>query len=72
MAEQSYNSPAQRNTFRAGSGGPTGSNQGQGRGELPGKVSVPLPGTDKTQPAYKGGTAKSPAGFNNGLISGKV
>jgi hypothetical protein len=40
---------------------------------LPSKVSVPLPGTDKTQPAYKGGGSyKAPAGFNNGLINGKI
>lgn len=72
MAEQSYSNPAQRNTFRAGDAGPTGGNQMQGKGELPGKVSVPLPGTNATQPEYKGGVAKSPAGFNNGLINGKV
>lgn len=49
-----------------------GGNQTQGAGTLPSKVSVPLPGTDKTQAAYKGGTAKAPMGFNNGLIAGKI
>lgn len=52
--------------------GPVGSNQSQGRGEIPGKVSVPMPGTNATQPAYKGGVAKTPVGFNNGLINGKI
>ena len=50
-----------------------GGNQTQGAGMLPGKVPVPMPGTDKTQPAYKGGGSyKAPAGFNNGLINGKI
>jgi hypothetical protein len=31
-----------------------------------------MPGTNTTQPAYKGGMAKTPAGFNNGLINGKI
>jgi hypothetical protein len=67
---QDYSNPASRNTMRAA--GPVGSNQTQGAGTLPSKVSVPLPGTDATQPAYKGGTAKAPMGFNNGLINGKI
>lgn len=49
-----------------------GGNQTQGKGEIPGKVSVPMPGTNTTQPAYKGGTAKAPTGFNNGLINGMI
>ena len=76
---QSYSNPASRNTMRA-AGDPMktgaaiggGGNQTQGAGTLPSKVSVPLPGTDKTQPAYKGGTAKAAPGFNNGLIPGKI
>ena len=76
---QSYSNPASRNTMRA-AGDPMktgaaiggGGNQTQGAGQIPGKVSVPMPGTDKTQPAYKGGTAKAPMGFNNGLIAGKI
>ena len=76
---QSYSNPASRNTMRA-AGDPMktgaaiggGGNQTQGQGMLPSKVSVPLPGTDKTQTAYKGGMAKAPAGFNNGLINGKI
>ncbi len=53
-------------------GAPVGSNQQQGKGEIPGKVSVPMPGTNTTQPAQTGGMAKAPVGFNNGIISGMV
>lgn len=70
MAEQSYSNPASRNVSIAA--GKVGSNQSQGAGTLPNKVSVPLPGTDKTQPSYNGGSKKAPGGFNNGLINGKV
>ena len=51
-----------------------GGNQTQGAGEIPGKVSVPMPGTNTTQPAFKkeGGAVKAPVGFNNGLINGKI
>jgi hypothetical protein len=82
--EQSYDNPASRNTMRA-AGGMTrnaakipgaaiggGGNQTQGKGEIPGKVSVPMPGTNATQPEYKGGKAKSPTGFNNGIINGMI
>jgi hypothetical protein len=82
--EQSYDNPASRNTMRA-AGGMTrnaakmpgaaiggGGNQTQGAGQIPGKVSVPMPGTNATQPEYKGGMAKAPVGFNNGLINGKI
>ena len=76
---QSYSNPASRNTMRA-AGDPMktgaaiggGGNQTQGQGMLPSKVSVPLPGTNTTQTAYKGGMAKAPMGFNNGLINGKI
>ena len=76
---QEYSNPASRNTMRA-AGNPMktgaaiggGGNQTQGAGVLPSKVAVPLPGTNETQPAYKGGMAKAPAGFNNGLINGKI
>lgn len=76
---QQYSNPASRNTMRA-AGNPMktgaaiggGGNQTQGAGQIPGKVSVPMPGTNTTQPAYKGGTAKAPMGFNNGLIAGKI
>lgn len=79
MAMQDYSTEQSRNPARAA--GPAlksgaaiggGGNQTQGRGEIPGKVSVPVPGTNTTQPAYKGGMAKAPAGFNNGLINGKI
>jgi hypothetical protein len=52
--------------------GPVGSNQSQGRGEIPGKVSVPMPGTNANQKPYNGGVAKTPVGFNNGIINGKI
>lgn len=76
---QNYANPASRNPMRA-AGDPMktgaamggGGNQTQGAGTLPNKVSVPLPGTNETQPAYKGGMAKAPSGFNNGLIAGKI
>jgi hypothetical protein len=83
--EQSYVNPESRNTMRA-AGGMTsnaakmpgaaiggGGNQTQGAGEIPGKVSVPMPGTDEgPEPKNKGGMAKAPVGFNNGLINGMV
>jgi len=76
---QDYSNPASRNPIRA-AGSPMktgaaiggGGNATQGAGTLPSKVSVPLPGTDKTQPAYSGGTAKTPPGFNAGLINGMI
>lgn len=63
-----------KDVFRAGSGGPTGSNQEQGKGVLPNKVNVPLPGTNSTQTPYKkhGNTAGAIPGFSGGVISGKV
>lgn len=67
---QGYSNPSSRNTMRAA--GPVGSNQDQGKGQIPGKVSVPVPGTDKVQSAYSGGTSKAPAGFKNGVIPGKI
>ena len=77
--DQMYSNPASRNTMRA-AGNPLktgaaiggGGNQTQGAGQIPGKVSVPMPGTNTTQPEYKGGMAKAPVGFNNGLINGKI
>jgi hypothetical protein len=76
---QEYSNPASRNTMRA-AGNPMktgaaiggGGNATQGAGMLPSKVSVPVPGTNTTQTAYKGGMAKAPMGFNNGLIAGKI
>ena len=79
MAMHDYATQQSRNPIRAA--GPAlksgasiggGGNMTQGAGELPAKVSVPLPGTNATQPAYNGGSAKAPAGFNNGLINGKI
>lgn len=76
---QEYSNPASRNTMRA-AGNPMktgaaiggGGNATQGAGMIPGKVPVPMPGTNTTQPDYKGGMAKAPTGFNNGLINGKI
>lgn len=60
MASQSYGNPASRNTSRAAGG------------TLPGKVGVPLPGTNKTQPKEGGGMKKSVPGFGGGVIPGKI
>ena len=83
---QDYSNPESRNKMRA-AGGMTGNaakmpgaaiggggNQTQGAGEIPGKVSVPLPGTNATLPAFKkeGGAVKAPGGFNNGIIIGMI
>lgn len=76
---QNYSNPASRNTMRA-AGNPMktgaamggGGNQTQGAGQIPGKVSVPMPGTNTTQPREGGGMKKAPVGFNNGLINGKI
>jgi hypothetical protein len=83
---QDYSNPESRNKIRA-AGGMTGNaakmpgaaiggggNQTQGAGEIPGKVSVPMPGTNATQPEYKkeGGAVKAPVGFNNGIINGMI
>lgn len=76
---QSYSNPESRNTMRA-AGNPMktgaaiggGGNQTQGAGQIPGKVSVPMPGTNTTQPREGGGMKKAPVGFNNGLINGKI
>lgn len=79
---QDYSTEKSRNPIRAAGSmsikdggaiaGPVGSNQVQGKGELPNKVSVPLAGTDKTQPAYKGGMKGNITGFQGGVIEGKV
>ena len=77
---QDYGTQPSRNPIRAAgnpmaTGAPMGGGGGdktQGTGVLPGKVPVPMPGTDATQSAYKGGMAKAPMGFNNGLINGKI
>jgi len=61
-----------KDVFRAGSAGPTGSNQTQGKGEIPGKVSVPMPGTNATQPKQGGGMKQSIPGFQGGVIPGKI
>lgn len=63
---QDYGNPASRNPSTA-AGKPA-----PGAGAIPGKVSVPLPGTDANQKPYNGGSAKAPAGFNGGIIPGKI
>jgi hypothetical protein len=64
----------QKDVFRAGTAGPTGGNQVQGKGEMASKVSVPMPGVNATQKPYsKQGKSCGPVdGFSGGLINGKV
>lgn len=67
---QDYSNPQSRNMSRA-----VGSNQTQGKGELPSKVSVPMPGTNapsasQGKPGSKAG--KAPQGFAGGIIPGKI
>jgi len=76
---QDYGNPPSRNTIRAakdalksGAAIGGGGNQTQGQGELPAKVSVPMPGTNATQPAYKGGMKQNVPGFQGGVIPGKI
>lgn len=70
MAEQSYSNPASRNVSIAA--GKVGGNQTQGAGQIPGKVNVPFP-QNADKPAPSGAQKpKSPAGFNNGIINGKI
>ena len=59
---QNYSNPAARNNIAATSG----------KGVLNEKVSVPVPGTNKTQKPETGGVKSTPAGFNSGLINGKI
>ena len=67
---QDYSNPKSRNVSVAA--GRVGGNQTQGAGTLPSKVNVPLPGTDKTQPAQGGGMKPSIPGFGGGIIPGKI
>jgi hypothetical protein len=76
---QNYSNPESRNTMRAvgeklksGQAIGGGGNQTQGAGQIPGKVSVPMPGTDKTQPKQGGGMKKNVPGFQGGEIPGMV
>lgn len=76
---QDYSTQVSRNPARAvgeklKSGAPIGGggNQTQGKGELPAKVSVPMPGTNETQKPYKGGMKGNVPGFQGGIIPGKI
>jgi hypothetical protein len=84
---QDYGNPKSRNTMRAAGGtmesSPTGAfmlnggkqaggNATQGSGTLPSQVSVPLPGTNATQPKQGGGMKQSVPGFQGGVIPGKI
>ncbi len=76
---QNYSNPESRNTMRAvgeklksGQAIGGGGNQTQGAGEIPGKVSVPMPGTNTTQPKQGGGMKKNVPGFQGGEIPGMV
>lgn len=63
MAEQTYANPAGRlQKVAADAKG----------GTKPGKVSVPMPGTNANQPAYKGGMKQNVPGFQGGIIPGKI
>lgn len=67
---QDYGNPKSRNVSVAA--GRVGGNQTQGAGTIPSKVSVPLPGTDKTQPKQGGGMKQNVPGFQGGIIPGKI
>lgn len=76
---QNYSNPESRNTMRAvgeklksGAAIGGGGNQTQGKGEIPGKVSVPMPGMNSTQPKQGGGMKGNIPGFQGGEIPGKV
>ena len=68
--EQSYGNPKSRNVSIAA--GRVGGNQTQGAGTLPSKGSVPLPGTNATQPKQGGGMKQNVPGFQGGVIPGKI
>jgi len=68
--EQSYGNPKSRNVSIAA--GRVGGNQTQGAGTVPSKVSVPLPGTNATQPKQGGGMKQNVPGFQGGVIPGKI
>lgn len=67
---QDYGNPKGRNVSVAA--GRVGGNQTQGAGTLPNKVSVPLPGTNATQPKQGGGMKQNVPGFQGGVIPGKI
>lgn len=79
---QDYSTQSSRNASRAvgeqlksGAAIGGGGNQNQGKGELPSKVSVPMPGTNapsasQGKPGSKAG--KAPQGFAGGIIPGKI
>ena len=70
---QDYGNPKSRNVSIAA--GRVGGNQTQGKGELPSKVSVPLPGVGaggSMSSCKPGSKAKAPQGFSGGIINGKI
>lgn len=67
---QNYENPKGRNVSIAA--GRVGGNQSQGRGEIPGKVSVPFPEKANKPQGGSGGKAKSVPGFSGGIINGKI
>jgi hypothetical protein len=78
---QDYSNPQSRNTSRAvgqqlksGAAIGGGGNQNQGKGELPSKVSVPMPGTNERSASQgkPGSKVKTPVGFGGGVIPGKI
>lgn len=78
---QDYGNPPSRNTIRAakaalksGAAIGGGGNQTQGAGEIAGKVSVPMPGTNapEAKQGTPGSKVKAPQGFAGGIIPGKI
>lgn len=78
---QDYSNPQSRNTSRAagamlksGAAIGGGGNQNQGKGELPAKVSVPMPGTNAPSASQgkPGSKVRAPEGFSGGIIPGKI
>jgi hypothetical protein len=60
---QSYSNPSSRNEKVAATAG---------KGVMPGSVSVPFPQKANSPASSGAGRAKAPAGFNGGVIPGKI
>lgn len=58
-----YSNPAGRNEKVAAN---------SGKGVIPGEVSVPFPQKANSPAASGAGRVKAPAGFNGGIIPGKI
>ena len=60
---QSYSNPSSRNEKVAANAG---------KGVMPGSVSVPFPQKNSSPAPSGAGRMKAPAGFNGGIIAGKI